>query len=441
MDISLEKNTATDGLIKIKLKEADYQSKYEEKVKSYSKQATFKGFRPGKVPPGLIRKMYGKSILVEEINKLLVDSLKQYIKDNDIKIIGDPLPNNEKASEIDWDNQKEFDFEYEVGLVDDFKYDLGFKITRFEIKAEKKDIEEIVKDLKKRYGKTEEIETSEQGDALFGELREDAGEFAKEIHIDSNLVKKKSIKLFTGLKVGDRVKVDIQSIFDKDEDLAALINQEEASVKKMKGEYEFEVKKIHRTIPAEMNQEFFDRIFGKDKVKSADEFMEKYTELIETNYKKESAYLLSKDMQQKMLDGIQLNVPEDFYRKWLLASNEGLREEDLKGDFEHYLRDLKWTLIKNRIADDNDIKVENEDVVKRTKEFFKEQYGMFDLDEETDKNLEMLANNYLQQNKGENYYNIYSQVRTEKIMDFVKQKAEITVKQVSRDEFNKKVEN
>ena len=148
MDIQLEKNSGTEALIKIKLKEADYQPKFKEKLKSYSKQANIKGFRPGKVPIGVIEKMYGKSIMVEEINKILVDSLKDYISKNDIKIIGDPLPNNEKAQEIDWDTQKEFDFEYSIGLIDEFEYKLGFKINKFQIKVEKKVLDEAIDNLK-----------------------------------------------------------------------------------------------------------------------------------------------------------------------------------------------------------------------------------------------------------------------------------------------------
>ena len=150
MDIQLEKNSSTEALIKIKLKEADYQSKLTEKLKSYSKKATIKGFRPGKVPLSLIEKMYGKSIMVEEINKILVDSLKEYIKENDVKIIGDPLPNNEKAQDIDWDTQKEFDFEYSIGLIDDFKYNLEFKIDKYEIKVEKEVLDEALDKLKEQ---------------------------------------------------------------------------------------------------------------------------------------------------------------------------------------------------------------------------------------------------------------------------------------------------
>ena len=285
------------------------------------------------------------------------------------------------------------------------------------------------------------VEISEPGDVLFGKISDENGELTKEIFIDTAKLKKESNGLFKGVKVADKVKFDIQSLFENTEDLALAVGEETGLAEKMEGERAFEVEKMQRKVPAEMNQEFFDRIFGKDKVHSEEGFVKKYSDLIEKNYQKESDNLLSRDLQKKMLDTINLDLPQDFYKKWLLASNEGITQEDLEKDFEHYLRDLKWTLIKNRIAADNGIKAEHADVVNQTKEYFKEQYGMSDVNEEMDKNLEMLANNYLQQNNGEQYYNIYAQVFTNKIMDFVKQKADIDVKQVDREAFNKIVEN
>jgi trigger factor len=136
-----------------------------------------------------------------------------------------------------------------------------------------------------------------------------------------------------------------------------------------------------------------------------------------------------------------MEIPEEFYKKWLLTANRELSKEDLEKDLEHYIRDLKWTLLKNKIAEDNDVKVENADVVSKAKDFIKEQYGIFEVNDEIDKNLDVIANNYLQQNEGESYMKIYNQVHTEKIMDLLKQKATINVKNVSREEFNKKVEN
>ncbi len=440
MDIQLEKNSSTEALIKINLKEADYQQKLKEKLKSYSKKASIKGFRPGKVPVSIIEKMYGKSILVEEINKILVDSLKEYIQKNDIKIIGDPLPNNKKAEEIDWDNQKEFDFEYNVGLLDDFEYNLEFKIDKYKIIVEEKEIEDAIEELKVRYGKMTNPEISVEGDSIFGTLSQSETDFTKDGLIEISKVSKKSQKDFIGIKKDDVVKVDIQEIFEEENDLELLTGLNSEETKALSGEFEFLVKNINRVEPAELDQEFFDKIFGEGKVKTEEEFIAEYKKIFEENYDKESEYLLAHQIQEKILNDTELSIPEDFYKKWILATNKDLKIEDIEKDFEHYVRDLKWTLLKNRIEEENDSKVEYADIVEYTKKMFQTQFGSMQMNEEIENNLEVMANNYLQQNKGENYMNISNQLRTEKIIDFLKQKAEISVKEVSREEFNKKGE-
>ncbi len=437
MDIQLEKNSSTEALIKVNLKVADYQPKFKEKLKTYSKQASIKGFRPGKVPISLIEKMYGKSIMVEEINKILVDSLKDYIKEHDIKIIGDPLPNNEKAQQINWDTQEEFDFEYRIGLIDDFQYKMDFKIEKFEIKLDKKTIDEAISDLKKQYGKMTNPEVSESGDSIFGSLTQAASEFAKDILIDIDNLVKKQQKSFIGIKKADIVKFDIKKLFDDEKVLTEVTGMSDEEVKDLKGEFEFTVKNVNRTEPSEMNQEFFDKIFGEGKVKSEEEFVAEYSKIYEENYNRESDYLLAHQIQEKIIKETKVEIPEGFYKEWILATNQGITEENLDKDFEHYVRDLKWTLIKNRIADDNELKIEYSDAVDYTKKMFQAQFGGMILNEEMDKNLDVMANNYLQQKNGENYMNIFNQLKTEKIIDILKQKAEISVKKVTREEFNK----
>ncbi|MCK5104637.1 MAG: trigger factor [Cyclobacteriaceae bacterium] len=440
MDIQLEKNSSTEALIKIKLKETDYQPKLKEKLKSYSKKANIKGFRPGKVPISLIEKMYGKSILVEEINKILVDTLKDYIKKNDIKIIGDPLPNNEKAKEIDWDEQKEFDFEYNIGLIDDFEYKLEFKINKYQIKLDKKTIDEAIDELKVRYGKMTNPEISVEGDSIFGTLSQLGTEFTKDGLIEISKVSKKFRKSFIGIKKEDVVKVDIKKLFNDDKDLVEVTGLSDDEIKTLIGEFEITVKNVNRIEPAEMNQEFFDKIFGEGKVKTEEEFIEEYSKIFEENYDRESEYLLAHQIQEKVLKETKLDIPQDFYKKWILATNEGIKEEDLEKDFEDYIKDLKWTLLKNRIADDNELKIEYADVVESTKKMYEAQFGGIELTEEMDKSMDALVNNYLQQENGKNYMNVFDQLRTEKILDILKQKAEISVKKVTREEFNKKAE-
>ncbi len=439
MDITLDKSSNTEALIKIKLIEADYQKKFDEKLKEYSKKASIKGFRPGKVPSGLIKKLYGKSILAEEINNLLIKSLNDYIKENDIKIIGDPLP-KEIEEEIDWDNQKEFEFEYNVGLVDEFNYDLDFKVNRYKIKLSKKEFDEVVENLQKQYGKMTNPDVSEDGDSIFGllELSSDS-EFAKDSVLYIDKLAKKNKSKFVGVKKDEKIDIDLKNLFEEKSDLEVFTNKSEKELKELKGDFTFTVKNVNRVEPAELNQEFFDKIFGKDSVKSKEEFIEKYRSIIEENLNKESDYFLSQEIQKHLLDKTKVEIPSDFYKKWILKTQENVTADELEKDFEHYIRDLKWNLIKNKITEDLEIKVENDDVLNKTKSMFREQFGA-QLGEEMEKNLDVFANNYLNQNNGENYYQIYNQARTEKVMDAIKEKVKIAEKDISRTEFEKKVQ-
>jgi trigger factor len=293
--------------------------------------------------------MYGKSIKVEEINNILVESLKDYIQKNDIKIIGDPLPNNEKAEEIDWDKQTEFDFEYSVGLIDNFEYKLDFKINKYEIKVEDKVVNDAIDELKVRYGKMTNPEVSEAGDSIFGTLSQESSDFSKDGLVEIEKVAKKLQKDFLGVKKDDIIKFDIKKLFKEDADLEVLTGLKPEEIKELEGEFQFTVKNINRVLPAEMDQEFFDKIFGEGKVKTKEEFITEYTKIFEENYEKESAYLLSHQIQEKLLKDTKVEIPEAFYKKWILSTNKEMKEEDLAKDFEHYVRDLKWTLIKTRL--------------------------------------------------------------------------------------------
>lgn len=438
MDITLDKTAGPEASIKIKLNEADYQKNFEDKLRDYSKKASIKGFRPGKVPSGLIKKLYGRAILIEEINDILVKSLTDYIKGNDIKIIGDPLP-AEEEKDIDWENQKEFEFEYNIGLVDEFDYNLDLKLTRYNIRLSDKEFAENIDNLRDQYGKMLNPEQSEEGDSLFGTLAQQESDFSKDSMLYIEKVSKKLRSQFVGLKKDDKVTFELKSLFTEKIDLEVFTNKTEEEIKELKGEFTFTVKNINRIQPAELNQEFFDKIFGAGQVKSEEEFKEKYKTILEENLNREADYFLSQEIQKKLTESTKINIPSDFYKKWLLKSQNNLSKDQLEKDFEHYVRDLKWSLIKNKIADDNEVKVEQEDVIEKTKKLFREQFGG-SLNEEMESNLEAFANNYLNQNNGENYYYIFNQARTEKLMAAIKEKIKIAEKEVTRTEFEKKVQ-
>jgi trigger factor len=443
LEITLNKKNNTEGLIKIKLTEGDYQPHVEEKVRDYAKKANIKGFRAGKVPNGVIKKMFGKSILVDEINQLLSHKLSDYIKENNLKILGEPLPNAEQARTIDWETQKDFEFEYQIGMIEDFKYELSskVKVKSHPIEVDAKAIDETITDLKKRFGKVSYPETSEADDNLFGELTAAEGEWKKEgAFIPVEKVDKKEQKKFIGLKKDDEVEFDIQKTFDAD-NVATVLGVSAEEAKAAKGKYIFKVNTISRVEPATLNQELFDRVFGKDAVKSEEEFIHKVKETISDNYKRESEHFLDHHIEDYFIENTKINLPDTFLKNWLKATSKGeVTDSVLEKEFDHYARGLKWDMVKNKIAEDNKITIEAEEVKSKAKEMILGQFGGQAFAEQLGDRLDAIADNYLSNENGQNFMKLYNQLRGEKILKFIRETITIQEKKVSVDEFKKIVE-
>ncbi|UII27063.1 trigger factor [Fulvivirga maritima] len=444
MDITLDKKSPTEAAIKVTLKESDYQPNVEEKVKDFAKKASIKGFRPGKVPPGLIKKMYGKSIVVEEINNILSKSLSDYIKNENIQLIGEPLPDEEKAAQIDWDNQKDFEFDYNIGMVDDFKYNLSEKekLTSYTIELDKKTLDETLDNVKKQFGNSVNPETSEEGDSLYGLFEQVDGDISNEALLDLNWenITKKDQKKFTGLKKDDTVEFDIEKVVKDPHAVMHLLNIGHDEAHELKGKFTLTVKNINRTEPAELNQELFDKVFGKDAVSSEEEFINKVKETVEDNYKRETDFFLDQTIKDHFVSKTKMEIPEEFLKNWLLRTNENITQADLDKEFDEYVKSLKWDLIKNKIAEDNEIKVENEEVVDRAKSMILQQLGGAGAAEQLKDHMDAFADNYLKAENGQNYMKVFTEVRDEKIVNFIKEKVTITEKKVDVEGFKKIVE-
>jgi trigger factor len=441
LEITLNKKNNTEGLIKIRVTEGDYQPHVEEKVKDYARKANIKGFRQGKVPAGVIKKMFGKSILVEEINHLLSHKLSDYIKENNLKILGEPLPDQQKAMDIDWETQKSFEFDYEIGMVDDFTYELSpkVKIKSYPIEVDQKTIDETVSDLKKRFGKVSYPEVSEASDNLFGELRSIETDFKREhAFLAIENVEKKEQKKFVGLKKDEEVEFEISKLFSNDDLTGQLLGQSPEEAKNAKGKYIFKIETISRTEPAELNQELFDRVFGKDLVTSEEEFINKIKDTIGENYKRESDHFFEHHIEDYYVENTNINLPDNFLKTWLKTSSRGeVTDEVLEKEFELYKRGLKWDLVKNRIAEDNKISVEADEVREKAKDLIISQFGGKAFAEQISDKLDGIADNYLQNENGQNFMKIYNQLRAEKILKFIREKITVQEKKVTVEEFKK----
>lgn len=441
MDISLDQQSVTDGLIRVKLTETDYLPKVEEKVKEYSRKANIKGFRQGKVPSGVIKKMFGKSILVDEVNHLVSHGISDYIREKKLRVLGDPLPNQEKARLIDWDTQKDFEFEFQVGMVDDFSYDLSpkVKMTSYPITVDDKVIDETIEDMRRRFGAVTYPETSEATDNLFGEVTMQDGT-TKNAYIPVEKVNSKEQKNFIGVKKDDVITFDIERVSTDEHVKAQILNVSAEEAKDLKGSYTFKVTSINRVQPAEVNQELFDKVFGKDVVHNEEEFRSKIRETISANYQRETDHLLDHEIQHYFVDHTKIAMPENFLKLWLKNSSEGQVSDDvIQKEFKAYQESLKWDLIRNKIADDNKITVTAEEVKARAKELIAEQFGGPAIAEQLGERFDQIADGYLagQDGKGENYMRLYQQLRNTKIFKAIREAITINENPVSLEEFRK----
>ncbi len=442
LNITLDKQSTTDGLIKIQLTESDYQPKVEEKVRDYARKATIKGFRQGKVPTGVIKKMYGKGILVEEVNHLISHSVSDYIPHNTLRVLGEPLPNQEHASTIDWDFQKEFEFEFQIGLVEDFTVDLSkkVKVTSRPIEVDQKVITDTLDDIKRRYGKRTNPEVSEAGDNLFGEIAKPGSEEKQGSYLRIEQIEKSEQKKFIGLKKDDRVEFDVEKTFKETEAISQLLNVTEEEATKASGTYVFTVTTISRIEPVQINQELFDQVFGKEVVTTEEAFMNKIKETIAGNYARETQHLLEHEIQHHYVDHTKINMPEGFLKTWLKASSDGqVTDSVLEKEFTTYRDSIKWDLIKNKIAEEKEIKVEEAEVREKAKQVILEQFGGHAIAEQLGDKFDSIVTNYLagKDGKGENYMRTYTQLRHDKILNVIKENITIQEKSVSLEEFKK----
>ena len=437
MDIQLDKKSNTEGLIKIKLTEGDYQPHVEEKVKDFAKKANIKGFRPGKVPPTVIRRLYGKSILVDEINHLLSHKISDYIREKNLKILGDPLPNEEKSMAIDWDAQKDFEFEYHIGFIEDFTYDLSnkVKIKTYKVEITDKDVEETIENMRRRHGTEIHPDTSEEGDSLRGILEKpDTGFRDEHVGIIIEEIEKKERKKFVGATVGTVIEFDIDKAFPGENKGRYLGYTNDDNVT---GTVRYTVEQISRRTPAAIDQEFFDKIFGKDVVKDEETFRTRVRESLTEDYQREAKHFTNHLIEDHFVENTKIELPDEFLKTWLRRSAPEITDELLDREFKTYRRQLLWDLIKNRIAEDHQIKVDEGEVLNRAKQLIAAQFGGQAIIDQLGDRMDAIAMNYLTNNEGENYRRVSRQLFEEKVLNLITEKITLSEKGVSAEEFTK----
>ena len=441
MNITQERIDDLNALLKVQVSAADYQDKVDAVINNYRKTANVPGFRKGKVPIGQIKKMYGKAILVEEVNKLIQEGIYNYITENKVEVLGNPLPT---TTEVDWDNASDFNFEFEMGLspVFDVKMDKKSKFDYLKIEADKKMVDHYTSDMAKRYGSMTNPEKSEKTDLMMGEFTqldlegnvlEGGISHTASVALDV-LSDKKAQKVLTGVAQDDEVVVKITNKFSGD--VAHMLNISKEDAENLNSDFRFKVKSINRMTPAVMNQELFDKVFGKDTVKNKKEFKAKIKEEVEKSFVGESDNKLKNDVILHLIDKLKLELPDSFLKKWLVQTNENnLTAEQVEAEYEQYSKSLKWQLIENKIIKDNDLEVKHEDVIAHTKDLIVQNFAQYGQPAPEDKKLDEIAAQVL--TNEEERKKAYNQLYDVKTLALYKSKFKLTEKIVTYDEFVK----
>jgi len=446
MNITKENIDNLNAVLKVKIEKADYDDKVETVLKDYRKKATIKGFRPGMVPIGLIKKMYGRAVQIDEINKVVTDNIQKYLADEKLEILGDPLPKADERESIDFDTQEDFTFSFEIGLTPEVDLILSKKnkVNEYDIAIDKKMRNDYLENYTRRYGELKKADLTEEKDVIKGRIEAidnegnilPDGPSVDETSLGIDIIKDHKIKEeFIGKSLGDTIDFDIKKAYPNDTEIAGILHKKKEEVENLEGKYRFTVNDISRFYPAELGQELYNKIFGEGMINSEEEFMKKIEEEISLNLKRESDFKIMMDIKALAMEKTELQLPEEFLKRWLLRVNEKTTEEQIEKEFDNFRKDLKWQLIRNKVARDNDVKITEEELQKEAENITRYQFQQYGLFYATEEQISNYAKETLK--REEDAKRIADKILEEKVIVLMKELVKIESKEITVEEFNK----
>jgi len=446
MNITRENIDAVNAVLKVDIEKADYEKTVADQLKEYRQKAVIPGFRPGKVPDGLIKRKYRIPVLVEEVNKLLSKNLSQYLVDEKLNILGEPLPNEEQQKSISWETDENFEFVFDIALAPEINISLDKhnEFNFYKISVSEEMIDQQVEMAQSQLGQNLPDDAINDKSSVRGNFVQlnDAGEELEngirpnDVLIAIDMIKNDEIKNgFIGKKSGDVVVFDPVIAFENRNEIKHMlkIKQEEADV--LNSNFSFTVTEILRFEKAELNEDFFKKLYGEETdVKTAEDFRNRIKTEIETNLVYSSNHKFAIDAHDKLVEQANISLPETFLKRWLIAINKDITVEQIENEFESFINDLKWQLIKDKIIKENEIKISEAETrafaVQMARAQYN-QYGIYDIPEEQ---LESFAKMILE--KPEEGERIYKRLYEDKVMRVVKEQVGIVEKEVSQEDFN-----
>ncbi len=436
MEIILNKIEKTLGVIKVSINKADFQLDLDKKYKEYSKKAQIKGFRQGKIPIGVIQKMYGKALIVDEVNKLVSEKLNAYLRKGDVHFIGKPV-SLDTTQEYDWENQTEFQFEYEIGFTENF--DLKIKKTKLDyyiVNVDDKVIDETIERLQYQFSKVENPVISSKRDFLYGQITSKEGEMNQEVTIDLRKVEKNLLEKMIGIKVGTAVVFNPKKGFKNENILKKMLQLDDSSFKKL-NELTFVLKKINHYKLIPVDQILFDKVSKKGTIKDEAGFRKYVKDVVSQQYKSKSEQLFEKHTQERLIESTKIPLPDEFLKKNIVPHNEDMTPKVFENEYHSFTNGIRWSLIKEEIIKEEKITISDEEIIVNAKERIKKQILETGMESQmTDEMINSFINNYLKEDDGKNYTQVFEVVQTNKVMQHLKKEAVIKEKTISLDEFD-----
>lgn len=446
MNITKENVDGLNAVLKVEIEEKDYADKVAQFLKKQQKSAQMQGFRPGKVPFGMIKKMYGVNAKVEEIQKTINEAIFGYIREEKLEVLGQPLP-KEDDQIIDWENQKDFSFQYDLGLTPDFEVKLTAKkkFINYDIQPDDNLIDKYVEEISMRYGTVASADEAQEKDIVVADVAElENGEakvdgLAKVLNVSVERCTEDFKKKLLGIKVDTELIVDVKDIYGNAHEAAHLFDVSEDVVNAAGSEFTFKVMSISRMAPSELNQELFDKVYGPGEVNSVEEFRTKLAEEAKGMLASQGKNKLRNDVTEYLLDSVKFDLPDAFLKRFIQAtSKEPVSLEQVEAEYDQHSNAFRWQLIENKIVKDYDVSVEENEVMDKAKEMIAANFKQFG-QEVPEADLENYAATVLA--KQEERQKLYNEIYADKILEVVKEKCKLEEKEVTYDEFVKLAAN
>jgi len=444
MNVIRQDVDALNAVLKVEIAPADYQVKVKTTLEKYRKTAKIPGFRPGHVPFGMVQKQYGKAVLAEELNKLVNDALYKYIQDNNIEILGNPIPKEGSDVVGNFEKPDTFEFEYEIGLTPSFDIPLSgkSKYDYVKVKVDNKLLDQQADDLRRRYGKLISVENVGDGDmilAQFVELKEDGsvkeGGIMHSSTISMEFVEDKKVKKeLMGKTKSDQIEVNPESVSKGGKDTAAMLGIKEDELASISDKFRMTINEIKRMELADLNQELFDKLFGPGNVNSEDELRERISNDLRKMFENDSDRILTRDIYNDLVEKTKVDLPNTFLKRWIKMSNEKpITDDQIDTEYDGYAKGLKWQLIQGNIFKTNEIKLDNQEVIDFTKGLLVSNYAQYGIPAPEDKELTASAVQVL--GNKEEAGRIYDMLAEQKLTNYFKSTVKLNEKEVSYDEF------